>query len=252
LAALLALERAQTDVHLLTERGRMDEMVASRDDFLAIVSHDLRNMLGGIALSAATLLQIEGDPIVQAAIGGEAQRIQRLTARMSRLVGDLIDVVSIEAGQLALAPERHDARSLLEETIDVFRPLASAKRISITSDVRAGSLLARYDHERILQVLANLVGNAIKFTGEGGKIDLLVAADGDDVCFSVKDNGPGIDPDKLKLIFERFWRVPKEQRSGLGLGLYISKCIIDAHGGRIWAESELGKGTSLYFSLPGT
>jgi signal transduction histidine kinase len=250
LMALFAEERAQTDEHLLFERKRMEEMVTSRDDFLAIVSHDIRNLLGGIAMSVESLLRIDADAAVRDGIGRQANRIRRYATQMTRLVGDLLDVVSIDAGRLAVAPERHDARELLRETMDVFRPLASVKNISIASDVRAGSLLARYDHERILQVLANLVGNAIKFTGEGGRIDLVVDATGDDVRFAVKDNGAGIDADKLKIIFERFWQVPGKHRSGLGLGLYISKCIVEAHGGRIWAESQPGAGSTFYFALP--
>lgn len=111
-------------------------------------------------------------------------------------------------------------------------------------------MLARYDHQRILQVLANLVGNAIKFTGPGGWIELVVEAAGEDVRFAVKDSGAGIDPDNLKVIFERFRRATDEHRSGLGLGLYISKCIIEAHGGRIWAESQPGAGSTFYFTLP--
>ena len=250
LSTLLALERALTDDHLRTERDRMDGMIGSRDDFLAVVSHDLRNLLGGLVMSSGALLRIEGDASVHAEIDREAHRIQRYVARMTRLVGDLLDVVSIEAGRLAVAPERHDARDLLEETLDVFRPLANVKNISMTSDVRAGSLLARYDYDRILQVLANLVGNAIKFTGEGGKIDLVVEAVGDDVRFAVRDNGVGIDPGKLSVIFERFWQVADKHRSGLGLGLYISKCVVEAHGGRIWGESEPGVGSTFYFTLP--
>jgi signal transduction histidine kinase len=250
LNALLAVERSRTDDHLLIERSRMDEMIASRDEFLAIVSHDLRNLLGSIAMSVAALLRIEGDAVVRDRIGREANRIRRHTALMTRLVGDLLDVVSIEAGRLAVAPERHDAMDLVRETMEVFRPLASVKNISIASDVRAGSLLARYDHERILQVLANLVGNAIKFTGEGGRIDLVVEANGDDVRFAVQDNGAGIAPDKLNIIFERFWQVTDQHRTGLGLGLFISKCIVEAHGGRIWAESHPGAGSTFYFTLP--
>ncbi|MBX3193443.1 MAG: hypothetical protein KF819_41055 [Labilithrix sp.] len=250
LTALLALERAQTDEHLHTERDRMDRMVGSRDDFLAVVSHDLRNMLGGVVMSATALLRIESEASVRAEIDREAHRIHRYVARMTRLVADLLDVVSIDAGRLAVAPERHDARELLGETLDVFRPLASVKKIAMSIDVQAGSLLARYDHDRILQVLANLVGNAIKFTSEGGRIDLLVEAVGDDVRFAVRDSGAGIDPGKLRLVFERFWQVDEKHRSGLGLGLYISKCIVEAHGGRIWGESEPGEGSTFYFTLP--
>ena len=180
----------------------------------------------------------------------EARRIQRYTARMTRLVGDLLDVISIEHGRLAVLPERHDAKELLRETLDAFQPIAAAKQIDITTDVRAGSLLARYDHDRILQVLANLVGNAIKFTGEGGQVALFVEPSHDEVRFSVKDNGVGIASEKLDVIFERFWQVAEKERSGLGLGLYISKCIVEAHGGRIWAESQPAAGSTFHFTLP--
>jgi signal transduction histidine kinase len=250
LSALLALERAQTDEHLLDERGLTDEMIGSRDDFLAIVSHDLRNMLGGLAMSAAVLLRSEDNAIGRDAIDREARRIQRYTARMTRLVGDLLDVVSIDAGRLAVTPERHDAKELLGETLDVFRPLARVKMISIETDVRGGSLIARYDYERILQVLANLVGNAIKFTAEGGRINLEVEVVGDEVRFAVRDNGVGIDPDKLRVVFDRFWQGREKHHLGLGLGLFISKCVVEAHGGRIWAESQPGAGSAFYFTLP--
>jgi signal transduction histidine kinase len=201
-------------------------------------------------MSAGNILhRLRSDTLDRDGIDREARRVQRCTARMTELVGDLVDVVSIEAGRLAVAPQRHDAMDLLRETLEVFQPLAGAKKISIASDVRAGSVLARYDHDRILQVLANLVGNAIKFTGEGGKIELVVEdGTGDGVRFGVRDNGRGIDPDLLAVIFERFWQVPEKHRSGLGL--YISKCIVEAHGGRIWAESKPGAGSTFYFTLP--
>lgn len=246
--ALLALERTQTDSHLLGERESADQAIVSRDDFLAMVSHDLRNMLGGLALSAESLLSIRELGNVGAVIRRDAQRVQRYTARMSRLVGDLLDLSSIEAGHLAVVPKRHVATDLLRETQDVFEPIASAKNISIRMEVKAGSLLARYDHERLLQVLANLVGNAIKFTPAGGRIDLLVEPVGSDIRFAVSDTGSGIPPDQMGVIFERFWQKTK-QHSGLGLGLYISRCIVEAHGGRIWAESELGRGSTFYFTL---
>jgi signal transduction histidine kinase len=231
--------------------GLADEAIASRDDFLAMASHDLRNMLGGIALSAASLMNVRAEDEVRRAIGRDAQRIQRYTARMSRLVGDLLDVVSIEAGHLAVAPQRHEATELLRETQDIFQSVAAAKGISIRAEVNADSLLARYDHERILQVLANLVGNAIKFTPQGGRVDLLVEPVDQEIRFAVSDTGRGIAADQLHAMFERFWQsATKSDASGLGLGLHISRCIVEAHGGKIWAESRLGEGSTFYFTLP--
>lgn len=250
MAALLELERKQTDVHLHDERTRADRAIASRDDFLAVVSHDLRNMLGGIVMSSNWLLELELEESKRSAVVREAERIQRYTARMSRLVGDLLDIVSIEAGRLAVAPRRHDAVDLLRETENVFHPLAAASGISIRSEVRANSLLARYDHDRVLQVLANLVGNALKFTPREGRIDLVVEHIGDNIRFCVADTGRGMTDDQIRTIFEKFWQTRSGEMTGFGLGLYISKCIVEAHGGKIWVESNPGAGSAFYFTLP--
>ncbi|MBV9947575.1 MAG: HAMP domain-containing histidine kinase [Myxococcales bacterium] len=251
LVALLAHERERTDEHLRLERDVFEAALGARDEFLGMASHDLRDLLGGVAVSAAALLTSAGDPAGRDAIEREARRIQRLTARMARLAGDLVDVVSIQAGHLALAPQRHDAVELVSETIEVFQPLATAKGMWIGTDIKPGSLLARYDHDRILQVLANLVGNALKFTPEGGRIHILVEPVEGHVRFSVSDTGPGIAAEQLQAIFERFWQAARKgPRSGLGLGLYISKCIVEAHGGTIWAESRVGEGCTFSFTLP--
>jgi signal transduction histidine kinase len=250
IAAMLARERAKTDQDLMVERHRADHAIGSRDEFLAIVSHDLRNLLGALAMSAASLKYIKCDDEIRDSIDGNAERIQRYAGRMNRLLGDLLDVVSIEAGRLAVLPRRQDAVELLRETVDVFQPIAAAKMVTLDTEMKEGSLLARYDYERILQVLANLVGNAIKFTGEGGRIHILVKRVANDVEFAVTDSGIGIEPNKLSLVFERFWKTVDKDRTGLGLGLYISKCIVEAHGGKLWAESRMGKGSTFYFTLP--
>ncbi|HEU4404463.1 MAG TPA: HAMP domain-containing sensor histidine kinase [Polyangiaceae bacterium] len=251
LAALLRHEREGTDQHLLTERARADDAIASRDDFLGMVSHDLRTLLGGVAMSAALLLGLPPDGEEGKQMRLEAERIRRLTARMNRLIGDLLDVTSIESGRLHVVPERHDAARLLNDTIEAFQPLASAKGVAMSAEVASGSVLASFDHERILQVLANLVGNAVKFTEAGGHIALRVEPLGPEVRFSVSDTGPGISTDLIDVIFERFWQVGRADRRGLGLGLYISRCIVEAHGGKIWAESEAGRGSTFHFTLPG-
>jgi len=250
LSALLALEREQTDDRLLDERERADRAIGSRDEFLAMVSHDARSMLGGIALSAAALMNTPGDEAMRTSIARDAQRIQRFTARMNRLVSDLLDVVSIEAGRLAVAPQRHDATELLRETVDAFQALAATRKLSIMTEVRADTLLARYDHERVLQVLANLVGNAMKFTPPNGRIGIVVENVDDQVRFAVSDTGPGIPAERLSVVFDRFWQLSSTTREGLGLGLYISRCIVEAHGGRLWAESRVGEGSTFYFTLP--
>jgi signal transduction histidine kinase len=251
LANLLRLEREQTDERLLIERARGDAALAARDDFMGMVSHDLRNLLGAIALSAELqiLNAVEGEAGQRNLRG--AQKIQRLAARMNRLIGDLVDVASIEAGHFAVAPAVLDARTVLRETLDAFEPAAAAKGIMLRAAAGSGSLLARFDHERILQVLANLLSNAIKFTGQGGKVTVGVEVAGSEVRFSVSDTGAGIAGDQLDSVFERFWQVTQGDRRGLGLGLFISRCIVEAHGGRLWVESTVGEGSTFFFTLPG-
>ena len=251
LAALLTLEREQTDEQLLLERERADAAIDSRDDFLAMVSHDLRNMLGGVALSAALILDVPGHGAVHDDVTRHAQRIQRFAGRMNRLVGDLLDVVSIEAGRLAMVLEEQDASDLVREALELFQPAAAAKGITIRTDVKTPSLRTRYDHDRILQVFSNLLGNAIKFTPKGGKIDIVAERVDHELRFSIVDDGVGIAQDKLGTVFERFWQVARQDRAGLGLGLYISKAIVEAHNGRIWVDSHLHEGSTFHFTLPG-
>lgn len=250
LAALLALERDQTDDNLLLERHRADTAIGSRDDFLGMVSHDLRNMLGGMAMAAVSLMNIPGEPEVVRVIARNAQRIQQYTARMDRLVGDLLDVVSIEAGGFALSAELHDACELSRETADAFAAIAAINHITIEHAVWREALVARYDRDRILQVLANLVGNAIKFTPKGGNVTLRLEPIAGALRFAVADTGPGVAPENRELIFDRFWQATTKKPAGVGLGLYISKCIVEAHGGRIWVDSRVGEGSTFRFTLP--
>jgi signal transduction histidine kinase len=251
LANLLRLEREQTDDRLLIERARGDADLAVRDDFLGMVAHDLRTLLGGIALSAEVQIRSAApDEEAGRRVLDAAAKIQRLAARMNRLIGDLVDVVGIEAGRLAIAPVPYDAEALIREVLETFEPTASARRISLNATTDR-SLLVRIDHQRIFQVLANLVANALKFTDEDGTISVRVAPLGGEVRFSVADTGAGIAREHLESIFERFWQVRSSDRRGLGLGLFISRSIVEAHGGRIWAESELGKGSTFSFTLPG-
>jgi signal transduction histidine kinase len=251
LANLLRLEREHTDERLFIERARGDDALAARDDFLGMVSHDLRTLLGGIALGAELQLRYAAEGDAGQRSRKAAEKTQRLVARMNRLIGDLVDVTSIEAGRLAVAPGVGDAKALVQESLEAFQPGASAKGISLHSTVPDGSLPARFDHDRVLQVLANLVSNALKFTDEGGTISIVLEPQGSDVRFSVSDTGAGIASDHLSVIFDRFWQVTQGDRRGLGLGLFISKCLVEAHGGRIWAESEIGKGSTFRFTLPG-
>ena len=248
---LLRFERDDTDTQLLTERTRTDEVVATREDFMAMASHDLRALLSGINASTALLARsASGNDADPAGVHAQVARIGRFTARMNRLIGDLVDVASIEAGRLRIAPEVQEAVRLVKDSLEAFQASASASGMSLVSEILPGVGLARFDHERILQVLANLVSNAIKFSAKGARILLQVQPRGDEVLFTVSDTGSGISEDKLEAVFQRFWQIGRNDRRGLGLGLYISRCIVEAHGGNIWVESSLGRGSSFHFTLP--
>src|SRR6185436_3248684 len=251
LSRLLPLEREKTDRFLLTERARSDVALSNRDDFLGLVSHDLRNLLGGIVIGAELLSARAPENEAGEQTLETTTRIQRYAARMNRLIGDLIDVASIDAGKLAITPVPGDATRLIAEAVDTFQASASAKGISLQIEIVEGPLLAEFDHDRMLQVLANTIANAIKFTSRGGSIRVRGEHAGDELRFSISDTGAGIPGNMLEAIFERFWQVGKEDRRGVGLGLYISRCIVEAHGGRIWAESKLHEGSRLCFTLPG-
>ena len=169
---------------------------------------------------------------------------------MNRLIGDLIDVASIDAGKLAVVPAMADGAALVREAVDTWAAPSAAKSIKLAIAPASGDTAATLDRERILQVLGNLITNAAKFSPRGSSVTCGVEHVADAVRFYVRDEGVGIPGDKLERIFERFWQVGRNDRRGLGLGLYISRCIVEAHGGRIWAESTPDVGSTFFFTLP--
>ena len=251
LIKFLPLERESTDRFLQSERVHSDDALVNRDDFLAIVTHDLRDLLGGIVMSATAISKSAPHNEIGENTLIQTQRIERYAARMNRLIGDLTDVASIDAGKLAIAPALGDLAILITEAEDSFKATASAKGISVETRIAAGPLLAAFDHDRILQVVANLISNSLRFTPEGGKIIISGERKGANLQLSIVDTGSGIPDGALESIFKRFSQAGvKYRRVGLGLGLYISRCIIEAHGGRIWAESQPGAGTKIRLTLP--
>ncbi len=250
LTRLLPLERDATDKYLLTERARADDALATRDDFLGMVSHDMRDLLNGIVVSSQLLAEKLEKHSDREKLLLETTRIQRYGERMNRLIGDLVDVASIDAGKLAMHTTQGDVASLVLEAVDALQAAASAKGVSLAVQDEQGPCLAEFDHDRLLQVLANLIANSIKFTPKGGSIHVHYKRIGDVLEFCVDDTGDGIPTAMLEAVFERFWQVGKNDRRGLGLGLYISRCIVEAHGGSIRAESSPGQGTRMLFTLP--
>ena len=226
------------------------DALRTRDAVLAMVTHDLRNFLNTIQLSADALARRTSDL-------GDARRhvdsIKRAAGRMQQLIENLRDATTIEVGQFTVNPIREDVPTLVGDTMKMLVPQAEARGLSLTSDVADDLPAALCDHDRITQVLTNLVGNAIKFTPEKGQVHVEAKRLGDALCFAVRDTGSGIPKPDLSHIFERYWtKKGRDQRGqeGTGLGLFIAKGIVDAHHGRIWAESELGVGTTFYFTIP--
>jgi signal transduction histidine kinase len=246
--ALLERERRETDEDLERERARADAAVATRDEILGIVSHDLRNMLQ-IVTSAAALLAEDPSPSGEKA-KALGVRIGRSGARMDRLIGDLVDVASIEAGVLRVWPEPSNPSDVVREAVESFQVRAQASHVELSARIASPLPMVSMDSERILQVLVNLLGNAFKFTPAGGHVVVRVEPHEDELRFSVTDTGKGIPADRLEDVFDRFQQVAPDHRRGMGLGLYISRSIVEGHGGRIWAESDEGKGSQFVFTVP--
>lgn len=221
-----------------------------REDVLAIVSHDLKNPLSSIAMSnqliesSFTELQHETD------LQRMTEIIGRSAKQMERLITDLLDFSKIEQGRLSIERKLLPVEKFVREGIALVQHHAVRKGIQFTIDVEKDLPPIDYDLDRITQVFYNLVGNAIKFAPNKGAVSIRVAKMKDEVTCLVEDNGPGIAKENLEHIFRKYWQVKGTARLGSGLGLYIARRIVEGHGGRIWAESELGKGTRVYFTLP--
>jgi signal transduction histidine kinase len=170
--------------------------------------------------------------------------------QMDALIQDLLDSTRLEAGRLRLTPRWQPIEELISRTADTLAPIARAKAIDFSATV-AGDLPEVYaDSDRVVQVLSNLVGNAVKFTPQGGAVSIEAVADGKSVMVAVRDTGPGIPADDVPFVFDRFWQSRRTNRSGAGLGLAIARGIVLGHGGRIWIESTPGTGTVVRFTLP--
>jgi signal transduction histidine kinase len=241
--AALAIDRA-----LLYRTAEQAARV--REEMMAIVSHDLKNPLATIQMAVQFLLEdIVPNDSVHEPGRVQLQVIYRSAKRMYRLVHDLLDAAAMEAGQLPIDPTSLAVDVLIGDALELLRPLAAAKRISLTVETEPALPKVRADRERILQVFSNLGGNALKFTPDDGLVEIRAALRAGKVEFTVRDTGTGISPNDLPHIFERFWQAKKTQ-NGVGLGLAITRGIVQAHGGEIRVESAVGCGTTFRFTLP--
>jgi signal transduction histidine kinase/DNA-binding response OmpR family regulator len=218
----------------------------ARDQMLGVVAHDLRNPLSTIRLAAELLLDLVPD----AGHRKHLSTLHRSALRMNELIQDLMEITSIESGKLVLATRPERVSALLAEAGSMLRPLAQAHGLTLETRVDEGVSAVEGDSRRLLQVISNLAGNAIKFTPEGGRIEVSATLADGEVRFDVMDTGPGIAPEQLPHVFGRFWQADRGDRRGIGLGLSIARGIVEAHGGRIWVESDLGEGSTFSFTVP--
>lgn len=237
---------------IVVEHARLyheaQQATKARDDILAVVAHDLRNPLNTVAMGISLLLENTAPERVQER--RQAEIVQRAAERMNKMIQDLLDVKRIESGRLAMDVRTEDVEGLISDTIEMLRPLASGSSIVLESEIASTVRPVLADAGRIQQVLSNLVGNAVKFTPRGGRITVTARELDGEIRFGVTDTGPGIPPEELPHIFGRFWQSRPSDRRGIGLGLAIAKGIVEAHGGRIWVESQVGSGSAFYFTLP--
>jgi PAS domain S-box-containing protein len=226
--------------------------VRTREEVIAVVAHDLRNPLNTILLGAKQIELLADVPGSASRSKKVAQTMHRAVGQMTRLISDLLDLAKLEANQpLALEPEPHvDLSALARDVAESLTALVTSRRLTLETQLPPLPVHATCDPDRIRQVLDNLIGNAIKFTREGGHIDLSLRPSGDDVLFSIRDTGVGISAAQLSQVFRPYWQADPEQKRGAGLGLAIVKAIVDAHGGRVWVESVEGAGSTFHFTLP--
>lgn len=230
------------------ERRRVAELVAqTREEVLGVVAHDLRNPLNVIISSTDLLLNEDLDRARRTELLEVCLRAGR---RMNRLIGDLLDTVRLHAGKLTLDLGDVAVATIFKDADDMFRPLAQKRQIAIEIVPPADTLAVRADPLRVSQVLGNILGNALKFTPERGRIVLRASSNGREVEIDVTDSGPGIGAADLEHLFDNFWQAQRNDNRGVGLGLAIAKSVVEAHGGRIWCQSTPGKGTTFSFTLP--
>ena len=218
-----------------------------RDEALAMVAHDLRSPLNRILLHAQKL---QRDPGRSEQSERSASIVERAVTQMSSLLRDLLDAARLDEHALPVDKKPIPAEDVIAEAAESQRAAAQSASVDLAVEVAAPAGEVNADRGRLLQVLDNLVGNAIKFTPSGGQVRLGASQEGTEVVFQVRDTGRGIPADEVPHLFDRFWQADEKRHQGTGLGLAIAKGIVEAHGGRIWVDSVPGRGSAFYFTIP--
>jgi len=225
----------------------LKEAIAARDEVLAVVSHDLRNPVGTIAAAAELVADV---PLSQERRNEHLHTIRRAADRVNRLIQDLLDVAKIEAGKIVLDLSYEEMSELVKDTVAQAGWLAEQEGVKLLFEGEEMSIKAHVDRNKILQVMSNLIENALKFTPKGGRVTVSTKREGDNLLIAVADTGMGIEPQVLDNLFDRFWQGHREDGKGSGLGLTIVKGILGAHGTTVQVRTEIGTGSSFEFLLP--
>jgi signal transduction histidine kinase len=229
---------------------RAQEAIRARDEVLRVVSHDLRNPVGAVRMGAEFLMDEFSDQLGDGPAGRTLRTIRRAAERANRMIDDLLDISRIEAGRLAIEPAPELLAPLLDEAVEMHRSAAEEQGVELRRHADGPLPPVLADRDRLVQLLGNLIGNALKFTPPGGRVEVGAVPGGEEVVCWVEDTGAGISPEQIPHLFDRFWQARPTDRRGLGLGLAIVKGLVTAHGGRIWVESEPGRGSRFHFTLP--
>ncbi len=242
--------RAATAIDNARLHRAAEDAVRARQDILAVVSHDLRSPLSTVSMAAESLLVRRPEHDRRTRDRRALEMIDRAAHRMARMTMDLLDMSSIEAGHLALDAKPTAVATIIQDVVEEMAHGAAASSLQLVAGAADPLLLIRCDSDRILQVLSNLVSNAIKFTPPGGRIDLTTESEDAFVRFAVADTGPGISDELVPHVFDRYRQAKATASKGRGLGLFIAKGIVEAHGGRIGVDTAPGRGTTFFFRLP--
>jgi signal transduction histidine kinase len=232
----------------ITRRARKNAEDASKslEDMVAIVSHDLKTPLTSIVMNVHLLSR----KLEKKELKTHLDQITKAVGRMTNLINSVLDLEKIKQGRFEMDLAIEDPRNIVSDIVSLMDPIAKKKNIEIKSTGPIEVKPIRCDREKIYQALTNLIGNSLKFTPEGGAVSCSIEDDANAVRFSVKDSGPGISKEDVPLVFNRYWQASRTAKKGNGLGLYITKGIVEAHGGQIDVKSELGIGTEFSFTIP--
>ena len=225
---------------LQVAKSRADTATRSRERVLEIVAHDLRSPLTAIKALAESLAHTNPE------MRPRVDRIDRAVGRMDRLISQLVDGTRIGHGELTISTRPEPVGAIIAETIDLYFPTARDREVRLEAAELPDGAVVQADRDRVMQVLGNLVGNALKFTAPGGRVTLSARREGDAIVFAVADTGAGIAPEDVPHVFEQYW---KHDEHGTGLGLFIARSVVQAHRGRMWVESTLGAGSTFFFTL---